>query len=338
MNTPARRDGPSWYEDLRRSAPSVLDVAEALGLVVRMRRFGPCPACGKDDPRHQACTPRHGGAGWMCAHCKATGDVVSLAAWVLTGSARPPPDGWAAVRARLASHGWCSPDDRAHAAWTPPARPTRAPEPEPEYPDARAVLALLRACRPPAHVPAVAEWCRGRGLDVAGLPAGVLPDVYPWPPWWPWGARSWRLVVAACDARGVVRSLHARASPDPGDGAPKTRWPRGCRCTGLLFASPAARAWLRGAAPAPARLLVAEGITDYLAATQTARRAPGTLVLGAASGGFGALAEAPIPRATRVLVATDPDAAGDRYAAQVLAAIPRHDVRRVRLPTGGAVG
>lgn len=293
----------SWFEELRAAAPNVLEVAEALGMGVRQRRFGPCPACGKDDPRHPPLTPRHGGNGWMCASCKETGDVARLAAWRVTGSAKPSPDGWSQVRGVLAGSGWCSPAGPA-STWTPaPSRPM----PELPFPDERELWRLLRACRPVSDAPEVAAWCAERRFS-ARLPAAVLPDVYRWPPWWPFRGRPWRLVCSMVDAGGVVRGLHARAT-EPTDRG-KTRWPLDRRATGLLFADPwTARPMLRGKAT-PRRVVVAEGITDYLAASRHA--GPDTAILGAASGGFAALGMAGIPRTATVYAWTDPDAAGDR--------------------------
>lgn len=313
---------PSWFDQVRASAPNVLDVADGLGMGVRSRRFGPCPACGKDDRRHPPLTPRHGGNGWMCAHCKETGDAVKLAAWVVAGSPKPGPDGWVLVRNALAARGWCEAGGST-GSWSPPERAAEVALP---FPDERELWGLLRACRPLRDVPEVQAWCRGRRF-VDHLPAAVLPDVYRWPAWWPFRGRPWRLVVSMVDHTGTVRSLHARATEDTDRG--KTRWPFERRATGLLFADPVVgRPMLRGKA-APRRVVVAEGITDYLAAC---RHAGGdTAVLGATSGGFLSLGLAAIPKSAVVYAWTDPDATGDRYAAEIARALPSFDVKRVDL-------
>jgi 5S rRNA maturation endonuclease (ribonuclease M5) len=86
---------------------------------------------------------------------------------------------------------------------------------------------------------------------------------------------------------------------------------------------------LRGEAR-PGRVVIAEGITDYLAAAQFASRdGPGTAVLGGISGSFGALAQTAIPETATVYAWTDPDEAGDRYAAEIARALSGRDVRRV---------
>jgi hypothetical protein len=164
----------------------------------------------------------------------------------------------------------------------------------------------------------------------------VLPDRYDYPAWWPYGARPFRLVVSMVDAHGALQSMHARATEDTDRG--KTRWPFECRASGLLFADPAgARPMLRGADCSEwvARVVIVEGITDYLAAASRLDRGPdrGTAVLGACSGGFAALGAARLPRVP-IYVATDSDTAGQRYAAEVEMALPGADLRRVVLPSG----
>lgn len=256
----------------------------------------------------------------MCAHCKATGDVVRLAAWVMHGG--PKPADWGAVRGFFAGRGWCEGD---RGAWVPP--PRKPPPPEPGYPDAAALGRLLAACQPVQAVNEAVAFCFSRGWPLP-VPAAVLPEVYPWPRWWGFGRdRVWRMAVTAVDARGQVRSLHARAIVETACG--KTRWPSGCGCRKLLFADPVnARPMLRGAAT-PSKVLVVEGITDYLAAC--AQRLPDVAILGATSGGFSALGEAQLGNAD-VVIATDADAAGDGYAAEIRRWVP--GARRVDLDAG----
>lgn len=318
----AQHNRESWFDQVKQAAPDVLSLAPLLHLTAFRRRFGPCPACHADDHRHPPCTPRHEGGGWMCAHCKATGDSLSLAAWVITGSPKPDGIGWATVRALMAGQGWCQDSDEATAPWVPPTpAPVREPDP---YPDPDELRAMLTACRCVSDVPDVRAYCDQRGFG-ADVPARVIPDVFPWPKWWPHRPRVWRLAVSAVDAKGVIRSMHARATI-PTD-AGKTRWPEGCRADRLLFADPwTARPMLTGACK-PGRVIILEGITDYLA--YASRRLPDLAVLGATSGGFPALADAAIPSNARIYLATDDDDAGNRYAEQVAEALAGRELRRV---------
>jgi 5S rRNA maturation endonuclease (ribonuclease M5) len=96
-----------------------------------------------------------------------------------------------------------------------------------------------------------------------------------------------------------------------------------------MFADPrTARPMLKGTGEAQ-RVVVVEGITDYLALAS--RVGPETAVVGACSGGFGALAQARISPGAVVYAATDHDPAGDRYAGEICAAFrgTGRDVRRV---------
>lgn len=326
MGSPAMRERTSWFDELRQASPDVLDVAAALGLNVARRRFGPCPACGKGDPRHEAITPRHGGAGWLCAHCKASGDAARLGAWVVAGCASPGADGWNRVRAVFAAHGWCSGEGAEAATWTAPAR--RAPAPEAPYADPDELRAFLRACRRLDDVPAVRAWADRRGFGPR-THAAVVPDVYPWPKWWPFRGKPWRCIVSAVDPAGVVRNVHGRNTEGTDDTDGRTRWAAGVRATGLFFADPiVARPMLTGKGEAKA-VVVVEGITDYIA---LGSRAPaGMAVLGATSGGFAALAQARITPGVVVYAGTDKDPAGDRYANEIYTAFrgTGRDVRRI---------
>lgn len=318
----------SWFNELRTANPDILDVARHLGLAIRSNRFGPCPACNKDLPRHPPLTPRHKGSGWLCAHCKASGDAARLAAWVIAKEPRPDAQGWARVRASLGAAGWCSRGEGE--AWTPTAR---APAPEAPYPAQAELWRLLRACRPVlTSAPAAAFWARRRFGPA--YPAAVLPDVFPWPSWWPFRGSPWSLVVSMVDAGGTVRSIHARHTEAVAVEGGKTRWPFERNAKRLLFADPAlARPMLRGEAVAVRQVLVVEGITDYLAAAS--RPSPGLAVVGACSGGFGALADIRIPPDAVVYAATDTDPAGDRYASEIAHALRGkvRDIRRLRLPS-----
>lgn len=155
----------------------------------------------------------------------------------------------------------------------------------------------------------------------------ILPLRYRWPEWWPstW-APFYRLGVLAYEPSGTSASIHVRAvRPYSQDGnrldepKPKTRWPKGCAASGLLFAGPTGLALLRGHPPTNLRgVLVVEGLTDLLRAVLLAekRQRQGhtpLAVLGATSGGFKALADVRWPNGVHIYSATDADPAGARY-------------------------
>lgn len=317
---------PSWFDELTQANPDVCDVARILGLHTTRSRIGPCPACGKDDRRHPPIMSAARGAGWKCWGCGVGGNVAQLMALVLVGDRAPGPDGWQQVRAFAAQQGWCSaPRERGVAAprFVPPPAVQREELP---YPERDQLLHLLQSCRPVRLDRAAARWCLARGFRPRRdqpLPAAILPDVYPWPEFWPRSFRPFRLVVPMCDAAGLIRGMHGRV-PSTETPTGKTRWPAGRRCSRLLFASPAGRAFLRGG-PAPARILLVEGMTSFLSASSHAD--PDTLVLGADNGGFPAFGDSRVRDFDGPVFAApdchDPDGTGDRYWREIKRGVPR---------------
>lgn len=251
-----------------------------------------------------------------------------VAAW-LTGGTAPGKGEWGQVRAWFADAGWCS-SDGSRSTWVAP--PPRPPEPPPAYPDLGDFLSLGGPVEEDREV--LAFW-RARGFGPRTGAAWALPTYATWPAWWGCGrARLWRLAVPMYDAHGVVRSVHARAIRDPGtykgtgEKRPKTHAPGKVRGDSLLFADPWLGLWLLRGESVPAEVLVCEGITDYCACTSV--ELPGVAVLGGISGSWRALAEVRWPSGCVVYVGTDNDPAGDKYAAEVVAAVgDRAECRRV---------
>jgi len=94
----------------------------------------------------------------------------------------------------------------------------------------------------------------------------------------------------------------------------------------VLEADPMALGELRG-------VLVCEGMTDLLrAASKVAEERLPLGVLSAAAGGFSALALVRWPPGFEVFIATDPDAAGNRYQEQIREGLKGRNVRLKRLP------
>ncbi len=336
-----------WLDEARRP---VTEVAEQLGLAGDPRRGFQCPACGVErrDRYRGAVGVRGDGRGWRCHRCGAGGDGFDLVAWHLGGRRFKELDaaGRGAVRAWFQGH----PQTEA-STWTVPL-PQRPPRDEVE---AIWECSLpITSCLPTgaAPDPRAARFLRGRGLleraatiDAAGL-ARLTPAAKStsWPSWWPQGrAWLWRLVTRAFDAQGQLASLHARAieerpSSRSGEPLPKTLWPGshgGPRydAGGLFFADDAARSLLLREPAALERLLLCEGLTDWLAAAAWARQTgqQGLAVMGGVSGSFPALALLPVPAALDIVVAVDEDAAGQRYLEQIRRALPGRTVRRLAL-------
>jgi hypothetical protein len=163
-----------------------------------------------------------------------------------------------------------------------------------------------------------------------------------WPSWWPstW-ADCWRLAALAYEPDGTPASIHARAVYP--DASPKDRWPLGGErysvARGLFFADAGALSVLRGAPPRDLEAIVlCEGITDWIATSlAVADEGAPMAVLGGASGSWPALARVKWPQGCPAIVAVDADAAGEKYAAQIRAALPRTvEIRRWRADDKGA--
>jgi hypothetical protein len=288
----------------------MVEVAQALGLQIKARRWGPCPKCGAESASR---TDRRlpvmlFSDHWWCVACRGGGNDVSLASWAIAGSRRPTAEVMDFLEHRT-------------------ARQARRSEPRPEAPPKRVDPSeALRRSVPlrDASDPALDAWLARRRIDKAA-PAGWLPRFSA--PWWSFwdreaeafisAAPTFPIILPACTGRGKVEAVHG-ISPLPEVAPHKTMWPRGYESRELLFAGPKTRAWLGGAGPAPAEVVVVEGATDFLTASVVF---PRTTILGITSGSAAALGMVPKVRGQRWYVATDPDTAGQRYATAIAEAL-----------------
>lgn len=149
-------DGSSWFAEVDASTTTA-EVAAALGLTVKRRRFAPCPSCGADD-RHRGVVTAYAKT-WAC-RCGG-GNMVQLVGAVLA------TEDWGVIRAWFADRGWCSSDGRERATWSPP--PPRPVEPEPDYPDVGEVAALRGQMRAVGDDPDVAAVAPGTTIGPAAV-------------------------------------------------------------------------------------------------------------------------------------------------------------------------
>lgn len=299
-----------WLEEAKRHDPAA--VAHRLGLQVkaRGRLTLSCPACGEStrggqDKRLPVSSSPAGH--WRCWRCDARGDLVDLVSYVVAGGRYT---GQAQVR------GWFTGGEVEHLP--PPASTPRAPV-APTYPPRVEVEALLRQASrlgAPEASPA-REWLSGRLGRVPRLAARYLIDDQPLPRWARRQGRSWvdlgyRFVVPTWDEHGQVRSVRARRVDESLPG-PKALPPSGYSSGGLVLASTVAVKMLRGEVR-PDRVIVSEGEPAW-AAWQVAD--PAAAVFGIGSGWWTQGHARSIPDGAEVLLATDHDPAGNRYADHV---------------------
>jgi len=339
--------GADWLAQVR--ALGVPTVAVAFGLTsTGGRGLSPCPSCGATT-RHPSRGDRRGavgvrpdGTGWRCFQCEAGGDAVTLAALLATHGRNPQREHWSAIRRACVEAGLCDADPSdnqpppAVRRLTPP--PLRPPTP-PRRPAGAAEL--WAACLPVTADAEVSAWLAGRAVDAGTVEsrdlARALPLGLPLPPWarfrgQPWTTTTHRLIVPMFGPTGRMESVHARAlAPTaPGD---KAASPAGTEVRGLVMADVLGRLMLAGAPlgdstpsaelVSEADLWIAEGLPDFLTLatywSEAQEHAPA--VLGVISGSWTAQCAARLPRGCRTVLCTDPDPAGDKYAAQIRATL-----------------
>ncbi len=334
-------------------------VARAFGAFVSGKRGRSgghfvCPVCNaatrhtKTSDKRGACGIRRDDAGWRCHQCDASGDAVTLAAYFVAGKRDMDGAAGVAVITACADRGLCTPFDAKRVAQVRPVYVAPKPvEPEPEPGIPTAELEALWAATLPVNMTladphvldmAVPFFMSGRGwfppllasLDLVRVTP--LPDTFLWPTWWPkaW-TNAYRVVMRAYSPRGEFVSIHGRSVVP--DLTPKSRWPKGY-AAGHLFADARGVALLRGDAGDTSKAIIVEGMTDLIALTLAVFDAKRTdAILGITSGSTKALGLVKWPPGIPVVILTDQDEAGEKYATEIRAAIPRGvDVRRARVP------
>jgi hypothetical protein len=323
-----------WIAEARRPVSAV---AAALGWEGTDKRGYPCPACREEkrDGRRGAVFVGRAG-GWTCYRCNAIGgDGLDYLSFALTGARLAESTDRARIRAFVSGAGW--------TVALPPSAPPPRPEPPVDLPE------FWRTCRP---VPRDAfTTARGFASCPPDLARYTPEPPAPAPAWWPAGRlKTWRLVTRGYDASGRAVNLHGRAVVpppmfrDPKTGkdkaGPKTLWAKSyCECAerhANLDDCPAAHEmpsegvvfWNRVHPDDTELTLIAEGMTDWLSLALLVgdRR---IAVYGVTSGGPSAFADIPLRGA--VVLATDEDGAGDRYAAELLEHLGHLRVLRARL-------
>lgn len=298
------------------------------GLLVR------CPAHREQTPSCSVTLGPDGTVRVRCFGCDFSGDALTLIAAVHGLDVRADFPAVLGEAARLAGVELAS--ERGSSFSRP------APYQPPAYPDGGEVEALWSSAVSVELDPGARAYLEGRAIDPGMVELYDLARVLPpgsWAPGWArcWG-RSWsqshRLILPVVDHTGAVRSLRAWRLPsdEAPEGAPKRTAPAGKALAGLVLACPVARRVLMtGALPPWGALdvIISEGEPDFLTWAAGASDADETprAGLGVVAGAWGAALAARIPDGARVAIRTDPDAAGDRYAADIRASLAGRQVQ-----------
>ena len=343
-----------WFEDV--NAESVARVAEAFGLTSNAKRkaWGPCPCCGAErrgaEDRRPPVGLVHSGRGWTCYACAAKGDAVGLVAALVTGETKPGRSDWREVRAACADRGLCDPEPGPGVVVRERPRPVAPPLAPPRRPPRDEVRAAWDACRPVTDDSATRAWFanRKRSPDITTAAeldlARALPSTFRAYPWMTCKGRRWsdgyRLVVPMYDHAGELVTLHARTVVP--DVRPKGASPSDFEVGGTVMAEGLALALLRGErlgtgetaaeivaashgviptaeGDTRAGVLIVEGVPDFIATvcswSVAIENTPA--VFGVIAGSWSPEIAARMPDGARVVIATDPDETGERYACMI---------------------
>lgn len=337
------------------------DVCRRLGLLDGAKRQsgGLLVRCPVHGDRNPSCSVTRGPDGTLRVHCfgcDLSGDALSLVAAVEGLDVGRDFRRVLEAAARIAGVQLAEAHSGSEAA---PREPRHVPPPPPPKPPPPAgeVAALWAACVPCSADLDVAAWLRSRGLDPAAVDryalARALPLSVTAPSWAcyrgdadearSWAALGYRAIFPLYDVEGVLASVRARlvVPAAVGQGAPKSLPPVGYSTRGLIMACPCALLVLQIAAwrasndaaalehgsdgwprYAERRVVLTEGEPDFLT---WAARGEGVRTLAVfglpGSGAWSDELAARIPDDCTVLVRTDADDAGDRYAEQIAASL-----------------
>jgi len=285
---------------------------QATGLLIR------CPSHGEKTPSCSVTTGPDGTVRVKCFACDYSCDALGLIETVVgCRSFRETID------AACDLAGCPRPGDSTARDWTPPPRSEQtSTRPEPKYPWSTDLVRFWDSLGQVIRNPLAAELLRRRAIDPAAVDtwglARVMLGSSSVPEWAryrgdgeesrPWTETGHILIVPAYDHDGAMRSVRAWRVLEGGD-VPKRLPPSGCKASGLVQANLFALHLLRGET-GPTRIVIAEGEPDYLV---WATRFDGP-VIGIGSGSWTEDFASKIPLGSTVILRTDRDDAGERYA------------------------
>ncbi len=302
-----------------------------------------CPWHEESTPSCAVWTAREGTIVAYCHGCGKSGDALSLIAAVNRLDTKGDFPDVLRLAAEIGGR-WdlvdATPSNVPHVH---AKRPDRDMTPPREYPPETEVSEVWNSAFPATDDVDARMMLEHRSLDVEAITdrdlARVLPMSVQLPRWARYQGRTWvetdhRLILPAYDAHGRMKSL--RAWRVANGETPKRLPPAGYRASGLVLADPFAVGLLRAQFPhaavqAPLRVVIAEGEPDFLTWATRFSDADETapLVIGVGGGSWSDAFARRVPSGSRVIIRTDHDRAGDRYAECVRASLAgRCAVRR----------
>tara|TARA_R110001583_G_scaffold3383_3_gene21785 strand:- start:701 stop:3334 length:2634 start_codon:yes stop_codon:yes gene_type:complete len=319
----------SWLDEAK--AENFATVAGRLGMRNKKNRWTPCPACGQSrtskDPR--PIIHNYKGRLWTCNNCKQGGDTLDLVAYYLGGQPfvempdkRPVRDFFGSVEDT----------DRVTILRQGPT----------EYPPTDEVQRLLTsATRLDEYSRTdIDAWLMARAIDPAqATDAYLLSDSFDYGrltyvtsssgksmPWWPsFWTQEYPVVFPLYDHMGLCKSFLGRTMQERTNQT-KTRCPIGYNSRGLMLMNKAARQLANGAQYD--EIWITEGEMDFLALNERTTNP----VIGIRSGAVRSLHAIPIGGNPNLLICTDLDEAGDKYAREIAALFcDSLDVKRLKL-------
>ena len=152
------------------------------------------------------------------------------------------------------------------------------------------------------------------GILASGM---ALPEAISW-----WPSAGYRIVAPTYDHQGEIANIQARAIVFA---EKKTLFPKGSKASGTVFASASGLDLLRGRARDARAVLLAEGLTDYLALSIVAT----VPVLSAPGVGLAESCVGPWARNRDVVLALDADDAGRKAIAPTARKLYQLEARSV---------
>ena len=347
----------TFYDQARTVHVTTIASHLGLKLSQDKRSATPCPCCGhivRSASKHDKRPPigfRCDGLGWECQHCHQKGDGIDLASYVLQGSKHSllSRDQQTDVRSWYESRGLVnSQGNRTHTpnyitsqkASFDVSRTTALNPTENrvlEYPPSEQVKMLFHHSKPITEDLECKEYLQSRGIQPNSVEelnlARVLPKDTSMLSWTqarmkPW-TDGWRMILPAFDHCGEIKSLKARwiCKTTPPSGTKSTS-PRGYNISELLLANNTAQTILKtGQAPSTwdteknQSIWIVEGDTDFLGMSTRLHTTGKTniAVFGIWAGSFShtLATRFPLHERTRIILATDPDETGSKYALHI---------------------